>query len=114
MAYVQRRRIIASLMGLDILALVAAGAGATFLVPFDILSAGRAGSWALLICAIPVAVALFALNRLYVLDELLEGPAEYGRIIYACTLTAFGLSAIGFWWRDLDAIAPSRRLVTAL
>jgi len=114
MPYAQRHRFIASLMGLDILALLAAGTGASFLVPFDIMSAGRAGSLVLLICAIPVAIGLFALNRLYVLDELLEGPTEYGRIVYACTLTAFGLSVIGFWWRDLDAILPSRRLITAL
>jgi len=114
MPYAQRRWIIGGLMGLDILALLTAGTGASLLVPFNIMGAGRAGSLVLLVCAIPVAIGLFALNRLYVLDELLEGPAEYGRIVYACTLTAFGLSVIGFWWRDLDAIAPSRRLVTAL
>jgi FlaA1/EpsC-like NDP-sugar epimerase len=114
MPYALRRRFIAGLMGLDTLALLIAGTGASFLVPFDIRSAGREGSLLLLISAIPVALGLFALNRLYVLDELLEGPTEYGRIIYSCTLTAFGLSVIGFWWRDLDASAPSRRLVTAL
>jgi FlaA1/EpsC-like NDP-sugar epimerase len=101
-------------MALDVLALVAAGAVASRLLPFDIMGAGRTGSRVLLVLAIPVAIGLFALNRLYVLDELLEGPVEYGRIIYGCTLTTFGLSVLGFWWRDLDAIAPSRRLLTAL
>jgi lipopolysaccharide/colanic/teichoic acid biosynthesis glycosyltransferase len=109
-----RRAIILALLGLDVAALLAAGIVASRLVPFNIMSADRAASLLLLVAAIPVAICVFALNRLYVLDELLEGPLEYGRIIYGCTLTAFGLSALGFWSRDVDAIAPSRRLVTIL
>ncbi len=110
----QRLLMIWGLVGLDVLALLAAGAAASRFVPFDIMGAGRGGSLLLLASAVPVAIGLFALNRLYVLDELLEGPAEYGRIIYGCTLTAFGLSALGFWWRDPGGSEPSRRLVTVL
>lgn len=110
----ERRIIIWGLLATDVAALIAAGAAAARLLPFDITAAGREASRLLLITAIPVAIGLFALNRLYVLDELLEGPMEYGRIVYACTLTAFGLSVLGFWWRDPDTMAPSRRLVTAL
>jgi lipopolysaccharide/colanic/teichoic acid biosynthesis glycosyltransferase len=109
-----RRVIIWGLLGVDVLALVVAGVLASRLLPFDILAAGRGASQGLLFAAIPVAIGLFALNHLYTLDDVLEGPLEYGRIVYACTLTAFGLSVLGFWWRDLDQIAPSRRLVTAL
>ena len=60
--------------------------------------------------AVPAAVGLFALNRLYNLDELLEGPVEYGRIVYGCTLTAFSLSVFAFWGKLADA-GPSRRFV---
>jgi lipopolysaccharide/colanic/teichoic acid biosynthesis glycosyltransferase len=114
MPHAERRSIVWGLIGLDSLALIAAGAAASRFVPFDITGTGRAGSLVLLVIAIPVALSVFALNRLYVLDELLEGPIEYGRIVYGCTLTAFGLSVLGFWWRDIDAIEPSRRLVTIL
>jgi lipopolysaccharide/colanic/teichoic acid biosynthesis glycosyltransferase len=110
----QRCVIVYGLLGVDVLALVASGVSAARLLPFDIMAAGRGASLVLLVSAIPVAIALFALNHLYTVDELLEGPLEYGRIVYACTLTAFGLSVLGFWWRDVDQIAPSRRLVTAL
>src|SRR5690348_6313290 len=65
----------------------------------------------LLSVTIPAAIGLFALNRLYLLDELLEGPIEYGRIAYGCTLTAFSLSVLGFWAKDLAESAPSRRFV---
>jgi lipopolysaccharide/colanic/teichoic acid biosynthesis glycosyltransferase len=68
----------------------------------------------LLAITIPVAMGLFALNRLYVLDELLEGPVEYGRIAFGCTLTAFSLSVLGFWAKDLAESVPSRRFVVFL
>jgi lipopolysaccharide/colanic/teichoic acid biosynthesis glycosyltransferase len=68
----------------------------------------------LLATTIPVAIGLFALNRLYLLDELFEGPVEYGHIVYACTLTAFSLSVAGFWGRDLGDSAPSRRFVALM
>ncbi len=68
----------------------------------------------LLAITIPVATGLFALNRLYVLDELLEGPIEYGRIAFGCTLTAFSLSVLGFWAKDLAESVPSRRFVVLL
>lgn len=60
--------------------------------------------------AIPFAIGLFALNRLYNLDELLEGPLEYGRIVYGCTLTALSLSVFGFWGKLAES-GPSRRFV---
>lgn len=65
----------------------------------------------LLLVALPASIVLFALNRLYVADEILEGPVEYGRIGYACTLTAFILSAFGFWGKHLADATPSRKLV---
>ncbi len=68
---------------------------------------------------IPLAIGLFALNRLYSLDELLESPVEYGRILYACTLMAFSWSVLSFWGRDLSQMvlgetARSRTLVASL
>jgi len=60
---------------------------------------------------IPVALAVFALGRLYVLDELLEGPIEYGRVINGCTLASLGLIVLGFWGKGLNAMAPSRTLI---
>ena len=63
--------------------------------------------------AIPATIGLFALNRLYNLDELLEGPLEYGRIVYGCTLTAFSLSVFEFW-RKVAQFGPSRRFVALL
>lgn len=75
-------------------------------VHFDFLS--------LAVVAIPTAIALFALNRLYVLDELLEGSTEYGRITYACTLTTLSLIVFGFWAKNLGELAPSRPLMALL
>jgi len=60
---------------------------------------------------IPIAITLFALGRLYVLDELLEGPIEYGRVINFCTLASFSLIVLGFWGKGLDELAPSRTLI---
>ena len=59
---------------------------------------------------IPIAIALFALGRLYVLNELLEGSVEYGRVVYGCTLAALSLIILGFWGKFLDQVAPSRTL----
>jgi lipopolysaccharide/colanic/teichoic acid biosynthesis glycosyltransferase len=61
--------------------------------------------------AVPVAIALFALIRLYVLDDLLEGPIEYGRVIHGCTLASFSVIVLGFWGKALGELAPSRVLI---
>ncbi|MGH2427112.1 MAG: hypothetical protein ACRDF1_12640, partial [bacterium] len=61
--------------------------------------------------AVPVAIALFALGRLYVLDDLLEGPIEYGRVINCCTLASFSVIVLGFWGKALGELAPSRTLI---
>lgn len=110
----QRRVLVLGLVVLDglavALAVILARAGAF------IQTGGEdpAGSLPLvLVAAIPAAIGLFALNRLYNLDELLEGPVEYGRIVYSCTLTAFGMSVFGFWGKLADS-GPSRRFVALL
>jgi len=105
-----RRLLVLGLILLDILAVAIAMTAAYRAVS----AVGRAPEpfgypWPLAI-VIPVAIGLLALNRLYVLDELLEGPAEYGRIAYGCTLMAFGLSVIGFWVRVEQGV-PSRKLI---
>jgi len=61
--------------------------------------------------AVPVAIALFALGRLYILDDLLEGPIEYGRVINCCTLASFSVIVLGFWGKALGELAPSRTLI---
>jgi len=61
--------------------------------------------------AIPMAIGLFALVRLYVLDDLLEGPIEYGRVINGCTLASFSVIVFGFWGKALGELAPSRTLI---
>lgn len=63
---------------------------------------------------IPVAIALFALGRLYVVDEILEGPIEYGRVINGCTLASLGLIVLGFWGKELETLVPSRTLIGLL
>ncbi|MDQ7844117.1 MAG: sugar transferase [Armatimonadota bacterium] len=60
---------------------------------------------------IPIAIAIFGLGRLYVLDELLEGSVEYGRVVYGCTLAALSLVLLGFWGKFLQDVAPSRTLI---
>src|SRR5574341_2457612 len=60
---------------------------------------------------VPIAIALFALGRLYVLDELLEGSIEYGRVIYGCTLATLSVIVLGFWGKFLADVAPSRTLI---
>jgi len=60
---------------------------------------------------IPVAITIFALGRLYVLDEILEGSVEYGRVVYGCTLAALSLILLGFWGKFLKDVAPSRTLI---
>jgi lipopolysaccharide/colanic/teichoic acid biosynthesis glycosyltransferase len=60
---------------------------------------------------VPIAVALFAIGRLYVLDEVLEGSIEYGRVIYGCTLASLSVIILGFWGKFLKDVAPSRTLI---
>jgi lipopolysaccharide/colanic/teichoic acid biosynthesis glycosyltransferase len=62
----------------------------------------------------PVGIALFALSRLYVLDEILEGPIEYGRVINGCTFASLSLIVLGFWGKELQELAPSRTLIGLL
>ncbi|MDQ7851298.1 MAG: hypothetical protein RB148_13620, partial [Armatimonadota bacterium] len=107
----QRRLLVAGLVVLD-----TTGMGIALAVAHRVASGhpwGSGGFAYLLSLAVvlPAAIALFSLNRLYVLDELLEGSVEYGRVIYACTLTAFGLIVLGFWGKVLGEVAPARRLV---
>lgn len=101
----------AALLGTDVSALAVA----------LVVAHGIAASWSIwyappafppsLWLLIPIAIALFVLGRLYVLDELLEGPIEYGRVINGCTLASFSLIVLGFWGKGLDALAPSRTLI---
>jgi lipopolysaccharide/colanic/teichoic acid biosynthesis glycosyltransferase len=66
---------------------------------------------AMLWFVVPIAIALFALGRLYVLDELFEGSIEYGRVVYGCTLAALSVIVLGFWGKFLQDVAPSRTLI---
>ncbi|MDR7531957.1 MAG: sugar transferase [Armatimonadota bacterium] len=103
-----RRALVLALVGVDGVAVAAA------LVAAYWLAADQWSTWSgaalLLAVGVPGALAVFGLHRLYVVDELLEGPTEYGRVIYACTLAALGLIVLGFWTR-LGDVARSRRLV---
>lgn len=115
MPKVQRRLLILGLIALDALAVALAVVLADRWVAAERGGSYGAGSVPLvLVATIPAAVGLFALNRLYLLDELLEGPVEYGRIVYSCTLTAFSLSVLGFWGKGLADAGPSRRFVALL
>jgi lipopolysaccharide/colanic/teichoic acid biosynthesis glycosyltransferase len=60
---------------------------------------------------VPIAIVLFAVGRLYILDELLEGSIEYGRVVYGCTLAALSVIVLGFWGKFLEEVAPSRTLI---
>ncbi len=110
----QRRLLIFGLIALDALAVALAVVLADWWAAAQ--NGGRygAGSVPLVLGAtIPAAIGLFALNRLYLLDELLEGPVEYGRVVYGCTLMAFSLSVFQFWGKLADS-ASSRRFVALL
>jgi lipopolysaccharide/colanic/teichoic acid biosynthesis glycosyltransferase len=110
----QHRLLVLGLIALDSLAVAAAVILAHHWALIQPGGPYGAGSLPiLLMAAVPVAIALFAVNRLYNLDELLEGPLEYGRIVYGSTLTAFGLSVFGFWGKLADS-GPSRRFLAAL
>ncbi len=41
-------------------------------------------------------IALFALNRLYTLDELFGGPREYERVVASCSHGTFGVILLTF------------------
>ncbi len=111
----QRRLLIFGLIALDALAVALAVVLGDWWASFQKGGRYGAGSVALVLGAtIPAAIGLFALNRLYLLDELLAGPVEYGRIVYGCTLTAFSLGVLQFWGRGLADTAPSRRFVAFL
>ncbi len=114
MRRVHRHLLIGGLVLLDILAM-----GIALTVAYRLAAdlgpkPAASGYFLLLLLAIPVAIGLFALNRLYVLDELLEGPVEYGRILYGCTLAAFALIVLGFWGKILGEVAPSRKLIALI
>src|SRR3989337_4042826 len=95
----QRRLLIAGLALRDIISVTLALFAAQWLV-----APRGAGNWFtypwLPLTTVVVAILFFAINRLYVLDELFEGPVEYGRVLYACTLTTFTVSILGFWGRE--------------
>lgn len=111
----ERVALISGLVLLDVLAIVVAVTAAYRVSAAAAIGWGHIAPLGLvLIVVVPAAVGWFALNRLYSLDELLESPIEYGRILYACTLMAFSLSVLGFWGRDLGETAKSRTLVASL
>jgi lipopolysaccharide/colanic/teichoic acid biosynthesis glycosyltransferase len=60
---------------------------------------------------IPITIGIFALGRLYVLDELFEGSIEYGRVVYGATLASLSVIILGFWGKLLGEVAPSRTLI---
>ncbi len=110
----QRRLLVLGLIAFDGVAVALAVIATHRWVSIQAGGPYGAGSLPLVLgAAIPAAIGLFALNRLYNLDELLEGPLEYGRIVYGCTLTAFSLSVFGFWGKLADS-GPSRRFVALL
>ncbi len=106
-----RRLLTLALVLLDALAMAAALVLAYHIGPSQGIVLDRFGLRPLMLVAIPTALGLFALNRLYVLDELLEGSTEYARITYACALMALGVIVLGYWAKDLGELAPSRKLM---
>jgi lipopolysaccharide/colanic/teichoic acid biosynthesis glycosyltransferase len=112
----ERLALILGLIGLDALAVALGVLAANRWIAIQKgLPTGSSSLPLLLAATVSAGVVFFAANRLYRLDELLEGPVEYGRIVYGCTLTAFGLSVVGFWGKDLgDALTPSSRRFIAL
>lgn len=111
----QRRLLILGLIVLDAFAVALAVILADWWASVQKGGPYGAGSVPLvLVATIPTAIGLFALNRLYLVDELLEGPVEYGRIVYGCTLTAFSLSVLGFWGKGFTDSGPSRSFVALL
>jgi len=109
-----RRHIVTGLVLADIVALAAALTLAYRLaVPWR-FAFDNVQYLLLLATGIPMGVALFALHRLYVLDELLEGSTEYSRLTYACTLIVLGLITVDFWGANLGELVPSRRLIAVI
>lgn len=106
-----RRLLTLALLLLDILTMASALVLAYLIGSTQGIVLDRYGLRPLMLVAIPTAVGLFALNRLYVLDELLEGSTEYARITHACTLTALSLIVLGYWAKNLGELAPSRKLM---
>lgn len=109
-----RRRLVNSLVLIDMLAVTAALTLAYWLAVPQRFALGNPQYQLLLATGIPMAVALFALTRLYVLDELLEGSTEYNRLTYGCTLMALGLIIVDFWGANLGELVPSRRLIALI
>lgn len=109
-----RRRLVIGLVLTDILAVAAALTLAYRLAVPARFALDNSQYQLLLATGIPMAVALFALTRLYVLDELLEGSTEYSRLTYGCTLMALGLITIDFWGANLGELVPSRRLIALI
>jgi hypothetical protein len=108
----QRLFLIAGLVVVDLMAIALAVAAAYPLAVRPEFGWAHVAPLPLVVAVVaPVAIAFFAINRLYVVDELLEGPIEYARVLYACTLMAFSLSVLGFWGRNLGETAQSRTLV---
>jgi lipopolysaccharide/colanic/teichoic acid biosynthesis glycosyltransferase len=102
-----QRVLLAGLLLLDSVAVAVALATARWLVSEQHSSwAGMALPW---LASVPVVVAIFGLHRLYVLDELLEGPTEYGRVVYASTVSTLGLIVLGFWTQPANVVS-SRKL----
>ncbi len=105
-----RRRLVISLAITDIVAVAAALTLAYWLAVPQRFALDNRQYQLLLATGIPMAVAFFALARLYVLDELLEGSTEYSRLTYGCTLMALGLIIFDFWGANLTFVPP-RRLI---
>jgi lipopolysaccharide/colanic/teichoic acid biosynthesis glycosyltransferase len=104
--------LIAGLVAVDVAAIALAVSGAYRLSVRPELGWTHVAPLSLVLAVVaPVAVGFFALNRLYVPDELLEGPIEYARVLYSCTLMAFSLSVLGFWGKNLGETVQSRTLV---
>jgi lipopolysaccharide/colanic/teichoic acid biosynthesis glycosyltransferase len=108
----QRRLLITGFVLVDILGVALALTFAQRLVAPRGVIDWLANPWVPSITVL-AAILFFAINRLYVLDELLEGPVEYGRVVYGCTLTAFALVVLRFWGQDLLGL-PSRKLIALL
>lgn len=107
----QRLLLTAAVLGIDVSALAIALVVAHRLASARSLWYAPAEFPPELWLVIPVAIAVFALGRLYVLIEMLEGSIEYGRVVYGCTLAALSLIVMGFWGKFLGDVAPSRTLI---
>ena len=106
----QRTALIAALVGLDAAAVAIALITAHRVASVFPVGRNPGPFPPSMLLMVPVAIALFALGKLYVLDEIMEGSVEYGRVVNGCTLASLSLVMLAFGAKAGE-LAPSRALI---